>query len=58
LPNVVVIALDSAGYTTRICDELLREYPGVRVIAVAPDKKLHHVTTGLAGDLFDNIGGI
>jgi len=38
LPNVVVIALDQPGTRPRICDELLREYPGVRVIAVAPDK--------------------
>lgn len=38
LPNVVVIALDQPGVRPRICDELLREHPGVRVIAVAPDK--------------------
>ncbi len=38
LPNVVVIALDQPGIRPRICDELLREHPGVRVIAVAPDK--------------------
>lgn len=38
LPNVVVIALDQPGVRPRICDELLREHPEVRVIAVAPDK--------------------
>jgi len=38
LPNIVVIALDQPGVRPRICDELLREHPGVRVIAVAPDK--------------------
>jgi chemotaxis response regulator CheB len=38
LPNVVVIALDQPGIRPRICDELLREHPGVRVIAVAQDK--------------------
>jgi chemotaxis response regulator CheB len=38
LPNVVVIALDRPGTRPRICDELLREHPEVRVIAVAADK--------------------
>jgi AmiR/NasT family two-component response regulator len=37
-PNVVVIALDQPGIRPRICDELLREHPEVRVIAVAPEK--------------------
>jgi chemotaxis response regulator CheB len=38
LPHVVVIALDQPGIRPRICDELLREHPEVRVIAVAPDR--------------------
>src|SRR5712691_9250382 len=38
LPNVVVVALDQPGIRPRICDELLREHPEVRVIAVAPEK--------------------
>lgn len=38
LPNVVVIALDHPGIRPRICEELLREHPEMRVIAVAPDK--------------------
>jgi len=38
LPNVVVIALDQPDVRPRICDELLREHPEVRVIAVAPEK--------------------
>ena len=38
LPNFVVIALDRPGERPAICDELLREYPEVRVIAVAPEK--------------------
>jgi chemotaxis response regulator CheB len=38
LPNFVVIALDQPGKRPRICDELLRAHPHVRVIAVAPDK--------------------
>ena len=38
LPDFVVIALDHPGTRPAICDELLREHPEVRVIAVAPDK--------------------
>jgi chemotaxis response regulator CheB len=38
LPNFVVIALDQPGRRPAICDELLREHPEVRVIAVAPEK--------------------
>jgi chemotaxis response regulator CheB len=38
LPNFVVIALDHPGKRPAVCDELLREYPEVRVIAVAPEK--------------------
>ena len=38
LPNFVVIALDHPGRRPPICDELLREHPEVRVIAVAPEK--------------------
>ena len=37
-PNFVVIALDEPGERPLICDELLRGYPDVRVIAVAPAK--------------------
>jgi len=38
LPNFVVIALDHPGRRPAICDELLRDYPQVRIIAVAPEK--------------------
>ena len=38
LPKFVVIALDHPGRRPAICDELLREHPEVRVIAVAPEK--------------------
>ena len=38
LPNFVVVALDQPGRRPAICDELLREHPTVRVIAVAPEK--------------------
>ena len=38
LPNFVVIALDRPEERPQICDDLLREYPDVRVIAVAPSK--------------------
>lgn len=36
LPNFVVIALDHPEERPRICDDLLREHPDVRVIAVDP----------------------
>jgi DNA-binding NarL/FixJ family response regulator len=36
LPNFVLIALDQPGKRPRVCDDLLREHPEVRVIAVAP----------------------
>jgi chemotaxis response regulator CheB len=35
LPNFVVISLDQPGKRPRICDDLLREHPEVRVIAVS-----------------------
>ena len=38
LPNFVVIALDQPGRRPAVCDDLLREHPDVRVIAVAPSK--------------------
>ena len=38
LPNFVVIALDHPDRRPAICDELLRDYPQVRIIAVAPEK--------------------
>lgn len=38
LPNFVVIALDQPGRRPSVCDQLLREHPEVRVIAVAPAK--------------------
>ncbi len=38
LPDFVVIALDQPGKRPAICDELLREHPEVRVIAVAPER--------------------
>ena len=38
LPNFVVITLDQPGRRPRVCDDLLREHPEVRVIAVAPEK--------------------
>lgn len=38
LPNFVVIALDQPGRRPAVCDDLLREHPEVRIIAVAPAK--------------------
>jgi len=37
LPDVVVIALEHPGRRPHICDVLLREHPGVQVIAVAQE---------------------
>ena len=34
-PDLVVIALDEPGGRPAICDTLLREHPGLRIIAVA-----------------------
>jgi chemotaxis response regulator CheB len=36
LPNFVVIAIDHPGERPRICDDLLRGHPDMRIIAVAP----------------------
>src|SRR5215467_14979 len=38
LPDFVVIALDHPDERPKICDELLRQHPDVRVIAVSPAK--------------------
>ncbi len=37
-PDLVVVALDETETRPKICDRVLREYPGVRVIAVAARK--------------------
>ena len=38
LPNFVIVALEHPRQRPRICDDLLREHPEVRIIAVAPSK--------------------
>jgi chemotaxis response regulator CheB len=38
-PNFVVIALDDPNKRPAICDDLLREHPNLRVIAVATRKE-------------------
>jgi DNA-binding NarL/FixJ family response regulator len=38
VPDLVVVALDETEARPDICDRVLREYPGVRVIAVASRK--------------------
>lgn len=35
LPDLLVIALDETGVRPQICDRVLREYPAMRVLAVA-----------------------
>jgi chemotaxis response regulator CheB len=34
-PDLLVIALDQPSKRPKLCDELLRNYPGLRIIAVA-----------------------
>ncbi len=53
LPNYVVIALDHPGTRPQICDELLRKYPEVCVIAVAPEKN-HIVYYWASFDIHSN----
>ena len=35
-PDLLVVTADRPGKRPAICDELLREYPALRIIAVAP----------------------
>ncbi len=53
LPNVVVIALDQPGIRPRICDELLREHPEVRIIAVSSEEN-HIVYYWASLEIFSN----
>lgn len=36
LPDLLVIAVDEPGKRPGLCDALLKKYPGLRIIAVAP----------------------
>jgi DNA-binding NarL/FixJ family response regulator len=38
LPDLLVVALDESGARPQICDQVLREYPTVRILAVASRK--------------------
>ena len=38
LPDVLVISQEHSGKRPALCDEVLRENPGLRIVAVAPDK--------------------
>ena len=38
LPDLLVVALDESGTRPQICDRVLREHPGVRILAVASRK--------------------
>jgi chemotaxis response regulator CheB len=40
LPDLLVVALDDPSRRPTICDALLRRYPQMRIIAVAPDANL------------------
>jgi chemotaxis response regulator CheB len=47
-PDVVVIAQDKLGHRPALCDQLLRQWPDIRVIAVAPHQNyLVHYWTAL-----------
>jgi chemotaxis response regulator CheB len=37
-PDLLVVTADKPGMRPAICDELLREYPGLHIIAVAPQE--------------------
>lgn len=37
-PDVLVISQDGSGQRPALCDEMLRKNPGLRIVAVAPDK--------------------
>lgn len=37
-PHFVIIALDTSGQRPLICDELLEQYPRMKILAVAPDR--------------------
>ena len=38
LPDLLVVALDESGARPQICDQVLREYPALRILAVASRK--------------------
>jgi len=37
-PDFVIIALGESDKRPRVCDAVLEKYPGVRVLAIAPDR--------------------
>jgi len=37
-PDVLVISQEESGERPRVCDEVLRQNPGLRILAVAPDR--------------------
>lgn len=39
-PDFLLIALDEPRRRPALCDQLLRKFPGLRIIAVAPDTNL------------------
>jgi chemotaxis response regulator CheB len=39
-PNFLLIALDESRRRSSMCDQLLRKFPGLRIIAVAPNTNL------------------
>jgi chemotaxis response regulator CheB len=37
-PDLLIVTAENPGQRPAICDELLREHPGLRIIAVAPQE--------------------
>ena len=60
-PNVLLIALDESRRRPPMCDELLRKFPGLRIVALAPNTnlgilywvslKIHSTTMGSSKDV-------
>jgi chemotaxis response regulator CheB len=60
-PDVALIALDESRRRPPLCDELLRKFPGLRIIAVAPNTnigisywaslEIHSTTMGTSKDV-------
>ncbi len=60
-PNVLLIALDESRRRPSMCHELLRKFPGLRIVALAPNTnlgilywvslKIHSTTMGTSKDV-------
>ena len=39
-PDFLIIALDDSNQPPSLCDTLLRRYPGMKILALAPDRNI------------------